>query len=187
MTQNLSRKLPRWLIPTVVGAALVSLVLIYLFMMRAPQPPPVLALAACRGIAPRMRRIHSDFGTQFDVPEKDFTVHSGMRDMPPGTLHVVTLKDRSTNIVIWHDDDIFNELKSAFPVFSEHVEERDVRTPIGRLVGKDRWGYLKSGERWRYVTFSGGDAVGYRPTHPKEASLLDQVINSACLLPASEH
>jgi hypothetical protein len=134
-----------------------------------------------------MHRIDSDFGTQFDLSEKDFVVHSGLRDMPPGMLYVVTLKSRSTNMVVWRDDGIFNELKSAFPVFSEHVEERVVRTPTGHIVGEDRWGYLKSGERWRYVTFSRGDAVGYRPTRPKEASLLDQAISSACLLPASDH
>jgi hypothetical protein len=105
--------------------------------------------------------------------------------MPPGMLHTLTLKDSMANMVIWRDDDIFSEFKSAFPAFSEKVEERAIRTPKGVLVGKDHWGYLKGGERWRYVTFSRGDAVGYRPTSPKEANRLDKVISSACLLPAS--
>lgn len=187
MKQSLLLKLPRWLIPAVLGAVIVSSVPIYLFLMRAPQPPPALVPSACRGIAPGMRRIDSDFGTQFDVSERDFTVHSGIRDIPPGTLFVVTLKDRTTKMVIWHDDSIFNELKSAFPVFSEHVEERDVRTPKGRRVGTDRWGYLDSGERWRYVRFAWRDAVGYWPTDLKKASFLDQVISSACFLSASGH
>jgi hypothetical protein len=103
--------------------------------------------------------------------------------MPPGMLHVVKLKKRSAQIVIWRDDDVFRELNFAFPVFSEHVEERDVRGPNGSLLGKDHWGYLNTGERWRYVTFRRGDAMGYWPTRPKESGSLDQVINSACSLP----
>ena len=118
---------------------------------------------------------------QFDVLEKDFEVKSELRDMPPGRLHILTVKDSTANIVIWRDDNIFSELKSAFPAFSKQVQEREIRTPKGVLVGKDRWGYLKGGERWRYITFSRGDAVGYRPTSPKEATRLDKVISSACL------
>jgi hypothetical protein len=187
MEQTLSRKIARWLIPALGVAALLACVSVYFFLMRTPHPPPALVLAACRDLPPGTHRINADFGTQFDVREKDFTIRSGMRDLPPGILHSVRLKDGTASMVIWHDDDIFNELKSAFPVFSEHVKERHVNTPQGSSVGKDRWGYLSSGERWRYVTFSSGDAVGYRPIRPEEASLLDQVISSACLLPARDH
>jgi hypothetical protein len=186
MKQGLFRRLrTRW-IPAVVGAALVPSVLVYLFLVRTPHPPPALVMAACRDAVSGTHRIDSDFGTQFDVSEKDFTVRSGERDMPPGRLYVVTPKGRSTKIVIWHDDGIFNDLKITFPVFSEHVEERDVRIGTGRRVGTDRWGYLESRERWRYVSFSWGDAVGYWPTSPKEADMLDQVINSACFLSPSD-
>jgi len=68
----------------------------------------------------------------------------------------------------------------VFPVFSERVDHRDIRTVRGRLVGEDRWGQLKAGERWRYVTFLDGDAVGYWPVPPEQATVLDRVINSAC-------
>jgi hypothetical protein len=131
-----------------------------------------------------MRRIHCDFGTQFDVPEKDFAVRSGMRDMPPGVAYVASFKDAGRNLLIWRADGAFDQLKSAFPVFSEHVEGRDVRIPSGQRIGKDSWGYLKSGGRCRYVRFSSGDAVGYRPVQPREASMLDKVISSACRLPS---
>jgi hypothetical protein len=71
-----------------------------------------------------------------------------MRDLLAGTLYVVTLKGRSAEIVIWHGgDETFRELNFALPVFSEHVEDRDVRTVKGSFAGKDHWGYLRSGER----------------------------------------
>jgi hypothetical protein len=180
------RKLPRWLIFTALVAALVSSFPIYLILKRAPNRPSRIVLSACPAVAPGVRRIDSDFGTQFDVSEKDFTVHSEMRDMPPGTLYVVVPMNLRANIVIWRDDEIFNDLKSTLPIFSERNEERDIRTSEGSLVGEERWGYL-NGERWRYVRFSRGDAVGYRPARPREASMLDQVIGSACFLATPRH
>ncbi len=86
-------------------------------------------------------------------------------------------------MVIWRDDEIFRELKSAFPVFSERIEDRDIVNTRGQIVGKDRWGYLKDGERWRYVTFSLGDALGYHPSTPEQARLFDEIISSACVSP----
>jgi hypothetical protein len=177
-------KSPKWVVPTVLGVILVSSVAIYLLSLRSsrvPSVPPAIVVLACPDLAPGVRRITSDFGTRFDVSDKVFTVHAGARDMPPGMLYVVKLKHADANIVVWRDDDVFRDLKTAFPVFSEHVEERNIRTSKERLVGTDRWGYLKSGERWRYVRFSSGDAAGYGPTPPKEASMLDQVVGSACL------
>lgn len=123
----------------------------------------------------------ADFGIQFDVTEKEFTIDSGVRDMPAGTLYVVKLRSSDANLLIWHDDEIFRNLKSAWPVFSKHFEERKIRSRSGQIFGTDRWGYLNSGMRWRYVVFSTGDATGYEPSSPREASLLDQVVSSACL------
>jgi hypothetical protein len=141
-------------------------------------------LSICQAVAPGKHRIRADFGTQFDVPEVKFSVKLGVRDMPGGELYTVTLRERAEYLMVWHDDDVFNELKNAFPVFSRHVGEDDVRTREGRIVGKDRWGNLNDGERWRYVTFSDGDAVGYRPMSPNEARSFDQVISTACLSPS---
>lgn len=184
MNQNFLLRLPRWLIPAVVGVVLVSSVVFYLFLMRDPHAPTAIVISACRDVAPGMRRISADFGTHFDVSEKTLAVDARIQDMPPGRFYVVTLGDSAADMVIGHDDGIWGDLKNTFPVFSRHIKERNIRTAKGRSVGTDRWGYLKSGERWRYVAFSSGDAVGYRPTPPKEASLLDKVISSACVLPA---
>jgi hypothetical protein len=140
---NFLRALPKWLIPIVMGSALVSSVSIYLFLARSATGTRPRAVWLSRHSPRGCNRINSDFATPFGAPEKDFTVHSGLRDLP-GTLYVVTLKRRSANIVIWHGggDEIFRELNFAFPVFSEHVEDRDVRAVKGTLAGKDHWGYL---------------------------------------------
>ena len=174
---------PKWLVCLVLAVVLVASFGVYLFFPRRPQamnPPQSFAISACRDLIPGVRRIRADFGIRIDTPEKAFTVHEGLRDMPPGMLYVVKLKDTDAHIVVWHDDDIFKDFKIAYPVFSKHVEDRNVRDAAGRIFGTDRWGYLQSGDRWRYVRFSTGDAVGYEPTPAKQANLLDQVVNSAC-------
>jgi hypothetical protein len=173
----------KWLVFIVSAVALVSSFVIYLFFSRSPHgtnPPQAIAISVCPDVTFGVHRIRSDFGIRFDASEKDFTVQAGPRDMPPGTLYVVKLKDADANIVIWRDDNVFRDLKIAYPVFSEHIGERNIRDATGSIFGTDRWGYLQSGERWRYVRFSTRDAVGYEPTPPKQANLLDQVINSAC-------
>ncbi len=170
-----------WLILAALGAVLAASVFIYLFCMRAASPPSAIVLSVCQAVAPGIQRIKGDFGVRFDVPDAKFSIKDGARDMPPGTLYKVALKDRAANMMVWHDDDVFSELKSAFPVFSRHVGEGEVRTLEGRKVGRDRWGDLRGGDRWRYVTFSSGDAVGYWPIPPNEARLFDQVLDSACL------
>jgi hypothetical protein len=142
--------------------------------------PPIIAISLCPDVPSGMHRISSDFGIQFDAPEKAFTVHAALQDMPPGTVYVVKLRDSKTNMVISGDDVTFRNLETAYPVFSEHVEERNIRGATGRSFGTDRWGYLQSGERWRHVRFSTGDAVGYEPMSPKQAILFDQVVESAC-------
>jgi hypothetical protein len=184
MRQNYLRPFPRWSIPVVVGVILVASLVFYLFFHRTPHAPPGIVLAICRDVPPGMHRVGSIFNTQFDVPEKDFTFHSATRDMPPGILYVITVKDGSTNMVISNGPLGFDqEFNSAISVFSAHIEERDVRTPQGRVVGKDSWGFLRDGDRWRYIRFSGGDEVGYRPTNSTQANMLDQVIGSACVVP----
>jgi len=177
---------PKWLVSAVLAAVPISFFAIYLFLSHSPHatnPPQATTISVCPSVAPGVRRIRSDFGIRFDASEKAFTVHAGLQDMPPGTLYVVKLKDAEPNIpniVVWRDDDVFRDLKSVYPVFSEHIDERNIRDATGRIFGIDRWGYLQSGERWRYVRFSTGDAAGYEPTPPKQANLLDQVVNSAC-------
>ena len=177
------RASPRFAGPSAIAVLFVSSSAIYLFFSRpshVKSPPQAITISRCPDVFSGVHRVTSEFGIRFDAPEETFTVHASARDMPPGTLYVIKLKDADANMMIWRDDGVFRDLKIAYPVFSEQIEERNIRDETGRNFGTDRWGYLQSGERWRYVRFSTGDAVGYEPTFPKQASLLDQVVYSAC-------
>ena len=173
----------KWPVFVVVVALFISASAIYLRFLRShhiTNPPPVIAISACPDVPSGMHRISSDFGIRFDAPEKAFTVDAALQDMPPATVYVVKLRGSKTNMVIGGDGVTFRNLETAYPVFSEHVEERKIRDATGRSFGTDRWGYLQSGERWRHVRFSTGDAAGYEPMSPKQAILFDQVVDSAC-------
>jgi len=106
---------------------------------------------------------------------------TGLRDMPPERLYVVTsIGPAEAKLVVSPDPGDFRDLEVAYPTFSQHVGERIMRDSEGRSFGTDRWGYLQSGERWRYVKFSTGDRVGYEPLPPRQADVLDQIVSSAC-------
>jgi len=197
MKQNSSRLLPVWLISALVGAAMISPIIAYLLFRRPPSPPTAVVVSGCRDLAPGMRRVSGYLGIKFDVPEPAFDLNSGTSDMPPQTFYDVTVKNRSTaTLQISEGPERVEEAwKSAWPVFSKHIdpalasgplaspegyEERDVRNVYGRVVGKDRWGDWKRGERWRFVEFGLREEAGYLPTPLKEAQLLDQVISTAC-------
>jgi len=129
----------------------------------------------------------SDWGLRFDAPEKVFTIREAQRDMPPERAYVVTLNGRAdAKLVVSPDSGDFRDLEVAYPTFSKNVEERTVQDTKGRDFGTDRWGHLQNGERWRYVKFTTGDRVGYGPLSPRQADLLDQVVDSACQLPAPQ-
>jgi len=79
--------------------------------------------------------------------------------MPPERLYVVTsIGPAEAKLVVSPDPGDFRDLEVAYPTFSQHVGERIMRDSEGRSFGTDRWGYLQSGERWRYVKFSTGTA-----------------------------
>lgn len=166
----------------IVIAALCAILIVTFQYSHKKNPPQAITISACRDVASGTRRIKSDFGIRFDVPEKAFTVHAGLRDMPGGTLYVITLRGTDAKMVVWRDDEVFRDLKIAYPAFSKHVETRRLRDEQGHSFGIDKWGYLQNGERWRFVKFSTGDAVGYDPEPLKQADLLDQVLDSACVL-----
>ena len=184
--QKLRLTLPKCLIPALVGVAVVSSVVLYLLFKRDPHAPPAIVASACGEVPAGVRRITAGYGTQIDAPEDAFVVKSWLQDMPPGRVHSVTLRNSTANIVILPDDGSWKELQDALPVFSRPVYARSIHSGKECVVGTDRWGYRKGGERWRYVAFSSGDAVGYLPTPLKEAGLLDQVISSACLSRAAD-
>jgi hypothetical protein len=161
-------------------AILVCAIGFYFFSITDRHAPAAISVLPCRNANPGVRRVRSDFGTTFDIPENDFNVRTATQDMPPGRFYVVTLKNSSADMLIAHKDGIWPDLKNAFPIFSRRVESRKVQTVGKHSIGTDHWGYLNSGERWRYVEFSSGDAVGYRPVPLNEADLFDRVVNSPC-------
>jgi hypothetical protein len=186
MRQERSTGFPVWTVFAISTAIFIAAALVYFFSARSPTPvPPVFVISVCRPLAAGRRRIGSNRTIQFDIPESGFKVSSEMYDMPPGQwLFGIRLKDGTANLEM-SDGKIpsARELESALPVFSEHVEKRDIYGSQGNRIGDDRWGYLKSGERWRYIKFVWGDEVGYRATRIDKAKVLDQVITSACVLP----
>lgn len=102
-----------------------------------------------------------------------------------GTYHVITHRgDRQgAKLEIGFGEVGFSREIGALSTFSEFSALRDIRTIEGRTIGKDRWGYVKGGDRWRLVEFVWGDVVGYRASPVREAALWDNIIDSACLLP----
>jgi hypothetical protein len=186
MKEFAPRAWPVWLISTLVGGAVVCATAVYLALRRSPpppSPPPAVVVSICRDPAPGVRRVGS--GIAFDVPVAGFALRSGMPDAgPPMYVHDVTVERGSPNPLEISDQVYFERaLQSAWPVFSEHVEERDVRNVHGHVVGKDRWGCFRTGrrwKRWRFVSFDGGEEAAYPPTSDREAQLYDQIISSAC-------
>jgi hypothetical protein len=149
--------------------------------------PRTVTISVCPNTITVAHVLTSDLGLRFDAPEKVFTIREAQRDMPPEIAYVVTLNGRAdAKLVVSPDSGDFRDLEVAYPPFSKNVEERTVQDTKGRNFGTDRWGHLQNGERWRYVKFTTGDRVGYGPLSPREADLLDQVVSSACLLPAPQ-
>jgi hypothetical protein len=120
---------------------------------------------------------------EFDVPETNFVLKSMTQDSPPGEVHLVRIRDRNEGLEISNFVLSFEKELMGFPTHSVHVHQSAIRTSHGRKIGEDHWGYLKTGERWRYLRFTGGEEDGYRPMLPKYADQLDEVISSACLAP----
>jgi len=188
MLRYSARVKPMWLLPIIVITVMVLFIVGRLVLPHAAPPPPsppALVVCECRGIAPGMRRIRAGVDIWFYIPEKGFTYNSGMGGptdslLPP--VQTVTARNGSVSELQISAGaiPIERDLQFAWPVFSKHIEQRVVHYSYGSVVSMERWGYLKTGDRWRYVKFAGGGEAGYLPTHEKNAQLFDQIINSAC-------
>jgi hypothetical protein len=166
---------PQPMISRSLAVAFASCLVCLLFSCsrQVTDPPRAVAVSACADTIAGAQRLPARFGLRFDVPSDAFRVRKG--------LYVVTSNDHAdTKLVVSEDDDDFRDLEVAYPIFSQHVGERTIRDAKRRSFGTDRWGYLQSGERWRYVKFSTGDRAGYEPLPPRQADLLDQIVSSAC-------
>lgn len=181
----------KWLPLSILFGIVATSILLFAWLTREPRAPSLLVIAGCGSERPGKIRIgfkRSDdyFGIQLDVPDGEFIVHTSTQDMPPGKLYAVTRRDNSGTVEVSDTEPLsFSDKSTApFSTFSEFNVIRDVRDSRGRVVGKDHWGYLKTGESWRYVIFAWGDRLGYRPLAPTAAKKLDELINSACVLPS---
>jgi hypothetical protein len=173
-----------------IAVALLSASFIFPFVLnaRSPQVPRALTISPCRKVPPNMHRFSARLvifpdAIEFDVPETDFIVESGARDMPVGEVHLITIRGRNEGLELSNERLSFKKELVGFSAHSAHVYQSTIRTSHGRKIGEDHWGYLKTGERWRYLRFTRGEEDGYRPMIPMYAGLLDKVMNSACLAP----
>jgi hypothetical protein len=169
---------------TLASSTLITCLLLSCSRETTNLPPKSVILSTCPESTSDAYRIKTDFGLRFVAPENVYAVRAARRDMPPEMVYEVKLRGSNAKMVIaWRDDDVLKNLTIAYPMFSQLTEERNIRDAKGRIWGTDRWGYLRSGERWRYVKFTSGYAAGYEPTTDKQADLLDQIIDSACFAP----
>jgi hypothetical protein len=165
-----------------IGVVAIASGLVYVFFVRHLPTPPQLVISSCQSTVAGKRRLTTQSRLAFDLPDTDFTIESGTPDMIIGPYHIITHKGQTGKMEIAYGDLSFSRELESLPTFSKFVEQRDIRTVQGGVVGIDHWGYLDGKERWRYVKFVWGDEVGYRPASGQEAKLWDQVISSGCLL-----
>jgi len=157
---------------------------------RASYAPSMVSVSECKAVSAGMRRIDMrriDTKTelQFDVAMEGIVVHTGCTDAPPLTCGAtITLRDDpSARLNIGYSDFSNPAGIDSLSTFSEHEEQREIHDAEGRVVGREKWGYLKTGERWRRVHFRRESVTAeYGFTKRKSAERFDQIIGSVCFL-----
>jgi hypothetical protein len=178
------------------AAAIISSlsILILWCSKQASEPPTPGTISMCLDSSVTVDWLLTDFDLRFHVPAHTLsfrsipkpavTIHLGHKDMPPSNTYVVSLNGYApARLWISSDSRMFRDLEISYPTFSETKGHRVLRDSLGRSFGTDSWGYLRSGERWRYVSFSTGGYAGYLPLPTNQADKLDDAINSACFSP----
>jgi len=127
-----------------------------------------------------MRRVEGGFqGLTFDIPKKDFEILGGNPDTDY-VRWVIKLKSRKSFVSLWFGPYAFNpEPNDALLHDSISITQRTIETPSGERVGKDSFGQLRNGDKWRHFFVAIGDGAEYRAS-AADSSLLDKVVNSAC-------
>ena len=178
-------------LPLAAVSAYFALVAIRKPVPSRPVAPPVPVIKSCGPGSPDMRRIQSKVlsspnavqTVQFDVPTAQFRIQEGATDMPP-FIHGfdLTVKGSSSHLEISSPHSV-TKTPVAAPdprrTFSTY-EERRILNSSGEVVGRDVWGYLQTGERWREVQIHPLVVAQYGLVREQDARLFDQVINSAC-------
>lgn len=160
-------------------------------------------------IGERMKRIVEQTNFQFDVRTEDFTISEGCTDAGPPICGFDIKPKNSTAwlSVSWGEDTTRQMRRSGMPPdpilrsaglaseldLSAFVGRRRVVDDEGKTIGQESWGYWGQGERWRRVHLLGWvqanygskdkmDVRSYGSVHERDATLFDQIINSACRL-----
>jgi len=144
-----------------------------------PDSSPFL-LPTCRPPAPGTSRIEGGFqGLTFDILKKNFEILGGK----PDTDYVrwsIKLKSSKSIISLWFGPYAFNpEPDNDLLHDSVSITQRNIETPDGERVGKDSFGQLRNGDKWRHFYVAIGNGAKYRAS-AADAPLLDKVVNSAC-------
>jgi len=148
-----------------------------------PAAPPPIKVVECKALPEGMRRIGAKSGIQFDVPLRDFAVSSGCTDAPPLSCGstITSSNDPAARLFIEYPFAFSAVGIDPISTFSEHKEQRDIHDAEWSVVGRENWGYLNSGERWRQVRLTPGRiAVQYGFTKRESAERFDRIIGSAC-------
>ena len=164
-----------------------------------PRVPAVSVVPNCGKLKPKMKRI-GDYGLQFDVPVSDFKLKEALFDTPtPKHEYGIRPTNGASELAIsWYEEHDF-EGTPEIPalMFSGYFEKRRIIGDQGKVIGEDDWGRWDRDERWRRVYFWGGIAAdygsrnegelhsySYGSVHEKDAILFDEIISSACRVPA---
>ena len=148
-----------------------------------PAAPPAITVVECKALPEGMKRIGAKSGIQFDVPLQDFAVSSGCTDAPPLSCGstITSSNDPSALLFIEYPAAPTSAGIDPLSTFSEHKEQREIHDAEGSVVGRESWGYLSTGEKWRRVRLSPGRiAVQYGFTKRENAERFDRIIGSAC-------
>jgi len=147
-----------------------------------------MVVPTCGQPVPNQRRIGGKFGLQFDVPTREVKILGGKWDVDY-VRYVIKPKDGEGYLELWFGPYAFSpnpeeELLSK----SVSTQKRDVVNTDGGQIGADSLGKLQTGEVWRHtlIAISGLEGARYR-AKLENASLFDQIVNSACNVPFPKH
>jgi hypothetical protein len=137
-------------------------------------------LPKCKHSAPGMRRIlGGSMGLTFDIPKKDFEILGGKPDTDY-VRWVIKLKSSKSFVSLWFGPYAFNsDPDDDLLLDSSSITERNVKTSEGEDYGRDSFGQLHNGDKWRHLWIAIADGAEYHASSA-DAALLDQIVNSAC-------
>ena len=169
----------RMLYSAIAAIPLLGLAVVY-WLRSVPDAPPPFVLARCKDTKSDAPRVGVSFATQFEASPALFHIHAGTSDSPPIVTGIGIRPLGSTSKL----EIVYGSLGAGYfdavPSLSEHSAEREVYRDDGQVFGKDSWGLLPNGDRWRRVQLRGNVVAKYEFVNKKDADILDRVISSAC-------